>query len=108
MVEAIKCLIVQDGIISLIDGDSTTKIVGINEKDVSISIYDGGIVVVLKGEIVIPIPEEIIDYFIDNSTITVYPFSPANFMEKPIVTVNLSRDAIVQAKSIYCYSKEKT
>ena len=107
MVEAIKCLKVRAGIISLVDGDSMTKIERVEENDVSISVYDEGIAVVLKGEIVIPIPEEMIDYIIDNSNITLYPFTPHSYLEKPIITINLTRDVIVKAKSIFDYTKKQ-
>lgn len=108
MQQAIKCLIVQDGIICLIDSDYIKNIEDVKDEDISISVGKDGVVVILKGDFVIPIPEAILDYMVDNENITLYTFSPANYIEEPIITIKLSRDAIIEARGIYKYSKESS
>lgn len=105
MLEVMKCLVVENGFICLIDGDYEKSIEDLKDEDISVSLIDGGIAIVLQKKVIIPIPEAALDYFVDNANLTLYPFNPLNYMEKPIVTINFTRDTIFEAKSIYHYSK---
>jgi len=105
LIEALKCLIVKDGLIYLIDKDYAEKVSNISSDDVSINVMEQGVAVILKYEITIHVPEEILDYVVENRNITLYTFAPGSFIEEPVITIVLSRDALIEARSIYRYSK---
>ena len=100
-----KCLFVENGFICLVDGDYEKSIEDLKDEDISISFMGDGIAIILREKVIIPIPEAALDYFVDNANLTLYPFNPFNYIEKPIVTICLSRDTLVEARSIYNYSK---
>ena len=105
MLEVIKCLVVENGFICLIDGDYEKSIEDLKDEDIYISLMEGGIAIVLQEKVIIPIPESALDYFVDNANLTLYSFNPFAYIEKPIVTINFTRDTIFEAKSVYHYSK---
>ncbi len=107
MVESLKCLTVEKGYIALVDGEHAEAVRDIRDEDISVLITEKGIAVGLKDTVFISIPEEELDYFVDNSNITVYPFS-INYVEEPVVTVSLLRDTVVEARSIYHFNKTKS
>ena len=105
MLEVMKCLVVENGFICLIDGDYAKTIEDLKDENIAISVMEGGLAIVLKEKVIIPIPEVMLDYFVDNANLTLYPFNPLNYIENPIVTISLLRDTIVEARSIYYYSR---
>jgi len=105
MLEVMKCLVVENGLICLVDGDYEKSIDDLKDDDITISFMEGGLAIVLQEKVIIPIPEATLDYFVDNANLTLYPFNPLNYIEKPIVTICLSRDTMVEARSIYHFSK---
>ncbi|MEI6155542.1 MAG: hypothetical protein WCQ90_15820 [Deltaproteobacteria bacterium] len=105
MLEVMKCLVVENGFICLIDGDYDKSIEDLKDEDITISFMKGRIAIILQEKVIIPIPEATLDYFVDNANLTLYPFNPLNYIEKPIVTISLSRDTMVETRSIYHYSK---
>ncbi len=105
LTEVLKCLIFQGGIICLVDNDYIKDIEDTKTEDISIAVNQKGIALILKKILVIPIPEELIDYLIDNRDIIIYTFSPENYIEEQVMTIKLSRDALIEAKSIFNFSK---
>ncbi len=105
LTEVLKCLIFQGGIICLVDNDYIKDIEDTKTEDISIAVNQKGIALILKKILVIPIPEELIDYLIDNRDIIIYTFSPENYIEEQVMTIKLSRDALIEAKSIFKFSK---
>jgi len=105
LIEALKCLIFQGGIICLVDNDYIKDIEDTKTEDISIAVNQKGIALILKKILVILIPEGLIDYLIDNRDIIIYTFSPENYIEEQVMTIKLSRDALIEAKSIFKFSK---
>ena len=103
--QAIKCLIVQEGLVYLVDNNHLRDLENLRIEDISISNTKDGIAIILKKNMVLPIPEELFDYIIDNRNITLYTFSPENYIEEPVITFCLSKDVLIEAKSIFKFSK---
>jgi hypothetical protein len=101
---AFKILIVQNGLIVLSDitGDNVSKL---TKKDVQINIVSSGLSI-RAGELSITIPENIIDFFLEHPTITIYSFSAQNYIEEAIFSIDLSRESIIEARGIYNYWKK--
>jgi len=107
MLQAFKCFIVKNGLICLIDSDYAKRmaISDLKSDDICASLVDNGVAIVIKNDFIIPIPEDMIDYVVDNPDIVLYSFDPANYIEKPIITINVSRDAMIEVKGMYNYAK---
>lgn len=101
---AYKLLIVENGFIALadIEGYDLSKVMN---NDVKIDITSVGFVIKV-GKLAITIPERLIDLFLANHVITVYPFSADNYMEEPALTIELARDAIIEAKGVFTFWKK--
>lgn len=106
---AYKCLKVDNGLIALVDVPKDC-LVNVKNEDLAIYLRDYGLTVRIK-QVEIPIPEILFDYFIENRTITIYPLEINNYLEEPILSLEISKDSILEAKGIYSYlkrdSKEK-
>ena len=95
------CHSAQDGIIVTIPpvykGDYFKNICS---KDVAITVEGYGLKVTIK-DIVVPIPEFMIDYFVDNRTVTIYLGDPERYMWEAEYAVELPKDDIVEARGVY-------
>ena len=98
---AYKILLVENGLIVLADIDSidTSKL---TKNDVRIEIIATGFVIKVD-ELSIAIPERIIDFFLENHMITLYPFSAENYIEEPAISIELSREAIIEARGVFTF-----
>ncbi len=109
MHHAIKCLPVDQGILCLVDRDALMDMGEIRPDDVSINIIpQKGIAVVVKEKLAVPVPEEMLDYMVENRNVSLYTFTPSLdcYVEQPVAAIELSRDAMIKAKSVYQFSKE--
>ena len=103
--QAIKCLIFQEGLIYLVDNNHLRNLENLRTEDISVSSTKNGIAIILKNYMVLPIPEELLDYIIDNRNITLYTFSAENYIEEPVITFSLSKNALIEARSIFKFLK---
>ncbi len=106
MYEALKCLPVNQGILCLIDSGAIKKIGNIRVEDVSIEVRRYGISAIIREQIAIRIPETLLDYIVENRNISLYTFSPDRYIEEAVATIELSRDSIIKAKSVYEFSND--
>jgi hypothetical protein len=112
MIYALKALFVKDGLICMVDRGYADWLLDIKSEDILVDVADDGLVVVLENQekpennIILPIPEELIDYVIDNRRITVYTFSEG-YIERPVINIDLLRDTLIEARSIYLYKKSQ-
>jgi len=105
MQQAFKCFIVKNGLICLIDADyaKQLKVVDLKSEDVYVTAFDKGIAIIIKDDFIIPMPDDddMVEYIINNPNIVLYSFDPASYIEKPIITIDVSRDALVESKGMY-------
>jgi hypothetical protein len=99
-----KCLKVANGILVLVNSDSTISLENITDRDVSIHVAEYGLLVKIK-DIEIPIPESLIEYFIQNRTITIYPLTMDNYIEEPLLSVTIRPESLIEARGIYNFWK---
>lgn len=100
-----NCLRAANGvIISVPPLHETGYLKAVSEKDISISVTDYGLEVHIR-EIVIPVPEYIIDFLAENPTVTVYLADPSQYMWEPEFAVELSKEGIVEARGVYKHLK---
>ena len=71
-----------------------------SEKDISISVADYGLEV-LVGDIVIPVPEFMVDFLAENRTVTIYSADPSQYVWEPEFALELPKDGIVEARGAY-------
>lgn len=105
MSEALKCLIVNDGIICLVDENIANDMEDIDTEHVSIGIDNNNLVVNIKDKCLIPVPYDYVDYLIENRNITVYPFG-LDYMEPPVIMLKLSRDALIEARALLKFHQQ--
>jgi len=98
MKTAIKCLVVSDGFICLVDRKELEDLGEVEKKDVVMEAGPGGLVIKLK-DVCIPIPVDYVDYLVENRNISIYPFG-LDYVEEPVITLELSRDAIIEARAV--------
>ena len=103
---AYKILVVENGLIVLadIDGIDTPRL---TKDDVKIEINATGFVIKVD-ELSIVIPERVIDFFLENRTITLYPFSAENYIEEPAISIELSREAIIEARGVFTFWRKNS
>ena len=102
---AIKCLKVSGGIIALSDLTGI-NISDINKNDISIKLVNYGLIVNIK-DIKIFVPESYIDYIVNNRKITLYSMGPDKYIEDPVISVELSKDSLIEARGIYNFWKKE-
>lgn len=76
-----------------------------SEKDVVISAAEYGLEVLI-GDIVIPVPEFMIDFLAENRTVTIYLADPSRYMWEPEFSVELPKDGIVEARGAYKHMRK--
>jgi hypothetical protein len=77
----------------------------VSEKDISISVADYGLDVVIK-DIVVPVPEFMMDFLAENRTVTIYLADPSHYMWEPEFAVELPKDGIVEARGAYKHMRK--
>jgi hypothetical protein len=53
------------------------------------------------GEIIVPIPEFMLEFIVDNNIITFYGADDADYLWEPILSVEIPRDDIIEARGAY-------
>ena len=101
---AYKVLIVSNGIIVLAD-ITEDDIAQIKATDVAIGMNSAGLVI-KAAHLYIPIPENTMDFLVDNRNITIYPFASYRYVEEALLNIALSREAIIEARGIYNFWKK--
>lgn len=101
---AYKILVIENGLIVLADigGIDMSRL---TKDDVNIEINATGLVIKVD-ELSIAIPERVIDFFLENRTIMLYPFSAENYIEEPVLSIELSREAIIEARGVFTFWKK--
>ena len=108
MKSAVKCLKVKDALILFID-----SIVGFNfnglkpDEDICFYFTDYGILIKIKDEISIPLPEILFEFISENSTIHLYEFFSENYIEEiPLYSFRIEKESFLQIKGAYKYWKQ--
>ena len=101
---AYKVLIVSNGLIALADTDGY-DVSKIAKEDINIEINIAGFMIHV-GELLIAIPEHIIDFFLESRAITIYPFSVNNYIEEAVLSIELSRESIIEARGVFTFLKK--
>ncbi|MDD5007776.1 MAG: hypothetical protein PHU49_01320 [Syntrophorhabdaceae bacterium] len=111
MTYALKALFVKGGLICMVDKNYADWLENITPDDTLVNLADDGLAVIIENRekpennIIIPLPDELLDYLIDNRELTVYTFSE-NYIEKPASrTFEISRDLLLEGRAIYRYNK---
>lgn len=103
----LHCLKAEGGIIAPVymeEGIESFK--KVTDKDVSVSVKDHGIDVKIK-ELVIPIPEYMLDFFVENGTITIYLADDSVYLWEPILAVEIPKNKLVEVNGIYRFMRKK-
>jgi hypothetical protein len=93
---------VENGILVPVYGniDWTT----ILDRDAGINIAEFGLMIIV-GEIAIPIPEVLFDYFAEHRTVSLYQVSADTIMADLTASTTIERDAFLKAVGAYQYSR---
>jgi hypothetical protein len=59
------------------------------------------------GELIVPIPEFMLEFVIDNNLITFYEADSAEYLWEPILSVEIPRDDLVEARGAYKFVQSK-
>ncbi len=102
----LHCLRAEGGIIAPVYMKEAVTLGGVTEKDISLKVKDYGIDVKIK-DLLIPIPEYILDYFVENNTITLYLADDSVYFWESVLAVEIPKSSLIEAKGIYRYKQKK-
>lgn len=100
----LHCLRAEGGIIAPVYMKEAVPL-KITEKDISLKVRDYGIDVKIK-DLLIPIPEYILDYFVENSRITLYLADDSVYFWESVLAVEIPKVSLIEAKGIYRYKRK--
>jgi len=95
-----NCLKVQGGIVVpvySVEPETMRRFAG---KSVVISVKSYGLEVRID-EIVVPIPEFMLEFVVDNNTITFYRADNEEYMWEPLFSIEIPRDELIEARGAY-------
>ena len=95
-----NCLKVQGGIIVPVYNVEPEAMKRLSGSSILISVKSYGIEVRID-EIVVPIPEFMLEFVIDNNTITFYRADNAEYLWEPLLSVEIPRDDLIEARGAY-------
>ncbi len=101
MLTAMQYFQVENGILVPVYGNVDWS--AIFDQDVDINIMEFGLTIII-GEIAIPIPEALFDYFAEHRTISLYRVSMDTIMANLVASITIERDAFLKAVGAYQYS----
>jgi hypothetical protein len=102
----INCLRAGNGVVVFVPPDYGREYFKtVLEKDISVSVADYGLEVHIK-DIVVPVPEFMMDFLAENRTVTVYLADPSRYMWEPEFSVELPKDGIVEARGAYKHMRK--
>lgn len=102
---ALKCLKMPDGLVFLVPerDDGRQKI---NASAVQVAVNDVG-VYILAEDIILPVFDELLMHIVKNPNVQVWLVAGGRFVEENAVTLELDRDAILEAKGVWEYRKSR-
>jgi hypothetical protein len=95
-----NCLQVHGGIIVPVYNVEPEAMRRLSENSVFVSVKNYGIEVRVD-EIVVPIPEFMLEFVIDNNTITFYRADNEEYMWEPLLAIEVPRDDLIEARGAY-------
>ena len=95
-----NCLKVQGGIIVPVYNVEPEAMKRLSGSSILISVKSYGLEVRID-EIVVPIPEFMLEFVIDNNTITFYRADNAEYLWEPLLSVEIPRDDLIEARGAY-------
>ena len=95
-----NCLKVQGGIIVPVYNVEPEAVKRLSGSSILISVKSYGLEVRID-EIVVPIPEFMLEFVIDNNTITFYRADNAEYLWEPLLSVEIPRDDLIEARGAY-------
>lgn len=95
-----NCLRVQAGIIAPVYNVEPEAMKRLSGSSVVISVKSYGLEVRID-EIVVAIPEFMMEFMIDNNAITFYRADNADYLWEPLLSVEIPRDDLIEARGAY-------
>ena len=95
-----NCLKVQGGIIVPVYNVEQEAVKRLSEGSILLSVKSYGIEVRID-EIVVPIPEFMLEFVIDNNAITFYGADNEEYMWEPLLSVEIPREGLIEARGAY-------
>ena len=95
-----NCLRVQGGIIVPVYNVEPEAVKRLSGGSIIVSVKSYGLEVRID-EIVVPIPEFMLEFVIDNSTITFYGADSAEYLWEPLLSVKIPREDLIEARGAY-------
>ena len=99
-----SCFKAQGGIIVPIYDIESETVRHLSKDHVSISVKNYGVDVLLR-DIIVPIPEFMLDFFIDNNTITLYSAHNCEYLWEPVAAVEIPKRDLLEATGAYKYAR---
>ena len=99
-----NCFKAQGGIIVPIYDIEPEAVRHLSKDHISISVKNYGVDVLLR-EIIVPIPEFMLDFFIDNNTITLYSAYNGEYLWEPVAAVEIPKRDLLEAKGAYKFMR---
>ena len=96
-----NCLRVRGGIIALVTTVELEKAKGFSADRVSISVKSYGLDILLDDVVIIPIPEFMLGFFVENTTIWLYRADDTEYLWEPLLTIEIPKEEIIEAKGAY-------
>jgi hypothetical protein len=96
-----NCLKVHGGIIALVRAVEPEKAKSLSTDHISISVKSYGLDVLLDDAVIIPIPEFMLGFFLENSTIWIYHTDEMEYLWEPFLTIEIPKEEIIEAKGAY-------
>lgn len=95
-----NCLKVQGGVVVPVYNVEPETIARLPGSSVFISVKSYGLEVRID-EIIFPIPEFMLDFIIDNNTVTFYRAENAEYLWEPLFSMEIPRDDLMEARGAY-------
>jgi hypothetical protein len=101
-----NCLKVQGGIIVPVYNVEPELLKRLSGSSILISVKSYGLEMRID-EIVVPLPEFMLEFIIDNNTITFYRADNAEYLWEPVLSVEIPRDDVIEAKGAYKFVQSR-
>lgn len=96
----LNCLKVQGGIIVPVYNVEPEAMKRLSDSSILISVKSYGLEVRVD-EIVVPIPEYMLEFVIENNTITFYKADNAEYLWESLLSIEMPRDGLIEARGAY-------
>ena len=95
-----NCLRVEGGIIVPVYNVEPETVKRLSGSSVLISVKSYGLDVRID-DVVVPIPEFMLEFVIDNNTITLYRANNQEYLWEPLLSIEVPRDDLIEARGAY-------